>query len=59
VNKAVISLFFSPTPPPPLDSSFSSTSPFYHPHILVILIDLLLETPSDFRSFEHFFPIYL
>ena len=45
--------------PPFPNSSFSSTSHFYHLHILVIFIDFLLETPSDFRSFKLFFPIYL
>jgi hypothetical protein len=60
VNTVVISVFLSPFPPPPSpNSSFPSTSPFYHLHILVILIDFLLETPSDFRSFKLLFPICL
>jgi hypothetical protein len=60
MNTVAISLFLSRSyPPPSPNSSFSSTSPFHHLHILVILIDFLLEAPSDFRSFKLFFPIYL
>ena len=55
LNTVVISLFLAPSSPHlSPNSSFSSTSPFYHLHILVILTDLLLEAPSVSRSFELF-----
>jgi hypothetical protein len=58
VNTVTISLFLSPSPPTPFpNSSFSSTSPFHHLHVLVILIDFLLEAPSDFTSLKLFFPL--
>jgi len=58
VNTVVISLFLTPSPLTPSNSSFSSNSSFHHLHILVILTDLLLEAPSDFRSVKLLLPIY-
>jgi hypothetical protein len=59
VKTAVISHFLSPSSPPSPNYLFSFTYPFYHLHILVILINFLLEALSDFRIFNLLYPIYL